>query len=234
MSKLFSFLVLLSVVLLPLLPAQEGGSKPAPADAAAKRATPPALAVGVVDLGKAFDLYWRTIKERERLQRLAQSFDDKMKEIEQRADELKATIANLKEGRDRSQKMMEYELAMQLRRGQAQLFEDEMRAETARMQLAIHEDLEAAVRQLAKDRGLHVVLRIDVDDKTLDDKGQKQLVNRVRQYEMRQILYAADELDLTPALVKMLQVPLDAPKDGVPKDAVPPATQSSPPSKDGK
>lgn len=225
----------LCVSFVSLLPAQDGkastGSTPPsstppssgqansgqPADAAAKKATPTGLVVGVVDLGKAFDLYPRTIKERGRLQQIAKSFDEQMKEIERRADELKATIQGAKEGsREQKQKILEYELTLQQKRAQAQLFDEELQAERSRMQLAIYEDLDGAVKQLAKERGLTLVLRIDVDEKDPADKqDQKQRNSRLRAFDARSVLFAADELDLTQPLIKMLQT-YDPTKDAAP------------------
>lgn len=211
------------------LPAQDGA--PSPNDATQKRTLPNGLVVGVVDLAKAFDVYPRTIEERKRLTALNKSFVDQLKEMEGRRDELKTAISLLKEGsRERNQKVLELELAQQRLRAQAQLFEDEMQNETMRMQLSIYHDLEAAVQQLARDRGVHLVLRIDAEDKEdpADDKASgKQIVGRLRAFESRQVLFAAAELDLTSALIKRIQVPVEPMKDAPP---VPPPGDG----KDGK
>ncbi|MBL8750267.1 MAG: OmpH family outer membrane protein [Planctomycetes bacterium] len=217
--------------LVPLLPAQDGKTAPKPeaqpAEAAAKK-TPPPLVIGVVDLGRVFDLHPRTIRERERLQREGQEREGVMKELDRRASELKGLIPNLKEGsRERGRKELEYDLLLQQKRATAQLLSDEMRAEQAKVQLAIYEELEAAVKQLAKDRGLSLVLRIDVDDKSSDDEKQGRIVSRLRTFEQRQVLFAAEELDLTPALIKLVQVPLD------PASEAPPAAPQNG-GKDGK
>lgn len=211
--------ILLFCSLLALaLPAQDGG---APGDAAAKRTLPNGLVVGVVDLAKAFDVYPRTIEERKRLTALNKAFVDQLKEMEGRRDELKNAIPLLKEGsRERNQKLLELELSQQRLRAQAQLFEDEMQAETMRMQLAIYHDLETAVQQLAKDKGVHVVLRIDSEDKEdaadVEKASSKELVARLRAFESRQVLFAAAELDLTSALIKRIQVPVEPTKENPP------------------
>ena len=144
-----------------------------------------------------------------------------MKELQRRTDELKASLSLMKDASARREKMVEYEVSVQNGRSHARLFEDEMRAARARTQLSIHEDIAVAVRQLAKDRGVRIVLRLDTDGLSGTDDGKddsKNVLSRVRHYELRQTLYAAEELDLTPEPIKMLQVPLDVQKDGAKED----------------
>ena len=229
MSTFASWMVVSCVAAASLLTAQD---KPLPsagggaaADASARPQVPSGLVIGVVDLGKAFDVYPRTIKERERLQKLAGSYDEQIQGVTKRIEELKALLPLLKEGtRERNQKQLEYELALKQRQGLAQLFGDELQAEQMRMQLSIYEDLETAVARLAKDRGVQLVLRLDatkVDAATEGDKSPlKQVQSRLMTIEARQVLFAGEQLDLTPALIKMLQVPLEpAPGEAPPAPA---------------
>jgi hypothetical protein len=101
-----------------------------------------------------------------------------------------------------------------------------MQVETLRMQLSIYEDIDAAISRLAKDRGVHLVMRTEVKDTAPPENGDKaspkSVQNRVFAYERRQVWFAAEELDLTADLIKLLQVwPLESSK-GAPA-APPPA-----------
>ena len=218
MSRCWMALVCAAVV--SVLPAQE--------KAPSRPVGPAGLVVGIVDFGKAFDLYPRTIKERERLQKLADSSREQVDKVSKRIEELRGLIPLLKEGSiERDSRQLELELAMQERQGTAKLLNDQLQGETMRMQLSIYEDLDAAVVRLAKDRGVHLVLRSEVKDTGVpegaDKTSPKVVQNRVFAYERRQVWFAAEELDLTADLIKLLQVwPLDT---GAQADkGAPPAT----------
>lgn len=199
--------VLLWAAVVSVLPAQD---KPAPRPVAAS-----GLVVGVVDMGKAFDNYPRTLKERERVQKLADSWRDEIDRVSKRIEEMKGSILVLKDGSpERERKQLELELTMQERQGLAKLLSDRLQVEQMRMHLAIYEDLDAAVTQLAKDRGVHLVLRTDTTDTATPDGADKDTAKvvekRVIAFERRQVWFAADAIDLTSDLIKLLQVwPLD-------------------------
>lgn len=220
MSMSHCWLAAVFAAVVSVLPAQDQG-KPAPRPVA-----PGGLVVGIVDLGKAFDLYPRTIKERERLQKIADSSRDQVDKVTKRIEELRAMIPMLKEGAiERETKQLDLEIAMREREGLAKLLNDQLQLETMRMQLAIYEDVEAAITRLAKDRGVHVVLRTDQKDtappETGDKTHPKAVQGRVFAFERRQVWFAAEELDLTSDLIKLLQVwPLET-GNGAP--ATPPA-----------
>jgi Skp family chaperone for outer membrane proteins len=225
MSILRSCAAAASIAVAPLVPAQDQ-KPPAPsADAAVEASARPGagrgLVVGVVDLGKAFDTYPRVVKERERLKKMHDSYDEQIQQVSKRIEEIKGLIPLLKEGsRERSQKQLEYELALQQRTGLSKLFNEELGAETMRMHLSIYEDLEAAIGKLARDRGVDLVLRLDDADlqaQSDGEKSMKQVQNRLVTFERRQVWFATAQLDLTSDLIKMLQVPLErdeAPQDG--------------------
>lgn len=200
-----------------VLPAQGKGEEAPPTTRRA--AVPGGLVVGIVDLGKAFDLYPRTIKERDRLQKLADGARGRIDKIRQRIQELRATIDVLGEGSyERDGKQLELELAMKEHQGVAALLNDQVQLEQMRMRLSIYEDLDAAVARLAKDRGVHLVLRREEAETAPPAEGDKDspkmVQNRLIAYDQRHVWFAAEELDLTADLIKLLQVwPLDAAKD---------------------
>jgi Skp family chaperone for outer membrane proteins len=192
-----------------VLPGQE--------QAVGRPVAPAGLVVGTVDIGKAFDLYPRTIKERERLQKIADGSKQQIDEITKRIEELKGSILVLAEGSfDREVKQLDLETAMQKRQGLAKMLGEQLQLEQMRMQLSIYEDLDAAIARLARDRGVHLVLRTEVKDTTATDpadKSPKTVQGRVFAFERRQVWFGAEELDLTSDLIKLLQVwPLEPAK----------------------
>jgi len=228
------------VAVASLLPAQDtpanvsagSPSTGAPAEASAKPSARTGLVVGVVDLGKAFDTYPRVIKERERLKKLHDGYEEQIQQVSKRLDEIKGLIPLLKEGsRERKQKELEYELALQQRQGLSKLYNEELGGETMRMHLSIYEDLEAAIGKLAKDRGVDLVLRLDDSDLTTLSEAErtnvKQVQNRLVTFERRHVWFATTQLDLTSDLIKMLQVPLER-DAGASPTAPPAAPQASP------
>lgn len=243
MSILRSCCTALCAVFAPLLPAQDGSGQPVraatgeqAAEASAKAPPRAGLVVGVVDLEKAMELYPKALKERERLQKLKESYDEQLQQVTKRLEELKALLPALREGTmERARKQLELEQAMQARQGLAKLLEADLQLEDMRVLLAIYEDIEIAVAQLAKDRGVHVVLRLDTQQEKPDDGDKlapRQVQRRLEVFDRRKVWFAAEELDLTPALIKMLQVPLELPKSAAPKGDEPPAPQGG--GKDGK
>lgn len=225
MSFLRSWAVLVCAAVVSVLPAQDQ-STPRPVAANG-------LVVGVVDMGKAFDNYPRTIKERERVKKLVDGWQEEIDRVSKRIEEMKGSLLVLKAGSpDRERKQLELELTMQERQGLAKLLSDRLQVEQMRMHLAIYEDLDAAVAQLAKDRGVHLVLRTDTSDIATADAADKDnakvMEKRVIAFERRQVWFAADAIDLTSDLIKLLQVwPLEStPKASDAAKAAPPGEAS--------
>lgn len=194
-----------------------------PADAAAK--TRAQLTIGVVDLDKAFSLYPRAIAERERLQAMSKGFRDKVEAVTKVINQLREDLALLKEGSDEYE-WKQYERSEALKRREAlnNLLKIQFDREREKYLVTMYEDLEVAIAEVAKARGVQLVLRLsptpELEDGQKDSQKQK-LMN----YEMRQLLYAGDEVDLTAAVIKFLQVPLEPrkpaakPEAGAAKDA---------------
>ncbi|MBX3464852.1 MAG: OmpH family outer membrane protein [Planctomycetes bacterium] len=176
------------------------------------------LVVGTVDVNKAYDLYPRTQKERERLKKLADGSQAQIDKVSRRIEELKASVMVLNEGTlEREAKQLDLEMAMAERNGLAKLLGDQFEFEQLRMRLAIYEDIDAAITHLARDRGVHLVLRLKPAERANEaaDKTPKAVQGRVLEFERREVWFAADELDLTSDLIKLLQVwPLQPARDG--------------------
>lgn len=211
-----------------LLPAQDKPSAgapngAAPADASAK--TRAQLTIGVVDLDKAFSLYPRAIAERERLQTLSKGFREKIEAATQVINQLRDDLALLKEGSD-DYAWKQYLRAEAMKRREAlnELLTKQFEREREKYMVAMYEDLEVAIAEVAKARGVQLVLRVSPTPEFEDGQkdAQKQ---KLANYELRQLLYAGDEVDLTAAVIKFLQVPLESrkpaakPEAGAAKDA---------------
>ena len=203
-----------------LLPAQDkpaaGG---APAEAAAK--TRAQLTIGVVDLEKALSLYPRAIAERERLEAMARGFKDKLEAAAQVINQLREDIALAKEGSDDyAWKQYLRSEAMKRQEALSGLFKIQFDREKDKYLVAMYEDLEVAIAEVAKARGVLLVLRVSPTPEP--EEGQKDAQKqKLANYEMRQLLYAGDEVDLTAAVIKFLQVPLEPRKPAPKPDASP-------------
>ncbi len=194
-----------------VLPAQS--DKPAAVDASLPKAQAPVL--GVVDFTKVFEVYPKAIRERERLEALQNSFKGQIETLTKRIDERKLQIPLLPEGsREREVKQLELELAMQERTGLAKLLNEQLEMESLRMEVMLYEDAEIAIAKVAKDRGVQIVLRMaaDIPDRRVDAKPKEWQLRAVT-YERRQVWYASAEVDLTPHVIKLMQVPIERPAD---------------------
>lgn len=206
-----------------VLPAQAQSPSPAPAapgtgqpaEASARAKAP--LIVGVVDIDKAVDLYPKAIAERERLKQLSNSLADRLDAVQKEIDQIRADIGTYKEGSDKREWLQQYELPERQKRKEAlrQLARMQMDRETAKFNLMMYEDVEVAVREVAKARGVQIVLRSSsVPGVEELPKSDDLVLNaRLRAYDQRQVWFASEEVDLTPAVIKLLQVPVESPKD---------------------
>lgn len=169
------------------------------------------VVVGTIDFGKAFDAYPRTAKEHERLRQMAETSQKQIDQYKQRVDELRASLQVIAEGTfEHEMKQLDLEGAMRDQQNLAKLLSDQLELEQMRVQLSIWADIEAAVAQLAKDRGVDLVLRADPIPPLPEKARPRDVRNRAIAFDQRQIWFAASRLDLTSDLIKLLQVwPLD-------------------------
>jgi Skp family chaperone for outer membrane proteins len=213
-----------------LLPAQEkhastDAAKPDGAKAVEATAPGRGPTIGVVDLDKARDQYPKAIAEREKLQKLSQSFQEQLQALSKRIEEIRAAQSLLTEGTDEWEaKQAERGVVMQQQKIFADLFQSQFDRARAKFDLMIYQDFEVAIAQVAKDRGVQIVLRMHEapDADKGKDAGNVQQA-RLYSYNRRNVWFAADEVDLTPALIKYLQVPLDTSKAAAPKPEAPAA-----------
>jgi Skp family chaperone for outer membrane proteins len=206
-----------------LLPAQ-GPTGNADKPAATKTAPAPAVSVGVVDLDKAIELYPKAIAERERLQTLSKTFAAEIDELTKQIDSIRSDLSLLKEGTNKRE-AREFELGMALkqREGLANLRKAQFDRELEKFELTIYQDVEVAVAEVAKMKGVQIVLRVRATPPPDEAGKEKETGNAQKQrlagYDRRHVWFASDEVDLTPALIKYLQVPVDPKKADAPTPA---------------
>lgn len=225
-----SFFVLSALAAFGAAPASaQGSTGSAPsAEAAGKPAAPK---IGIVDFVRVVEAYPRAIEERKKVDELRKQqltiLDGEVK----KAREMQIKLNDLQRGTLRYDSAQhELRLKQQDIDGMQTVFDREWRRRIDEFYTAIYSDLERAVALVAKDRGVMLVLRAhpELEDGSVESKA--------RVFEARMVWYAAEELDLTPAVIQLLQVPLppdpkaapapsdkptggDKPADGTKKDA---------------
>ena len=120
-----------------------------------------------------------------------------------KAREMQLKLSDLQRGTSaRDLKEHELRLKEQDVDGMKTLFEREWRRKVEEFYTSIYADLERAVSIVAKDRGVQLVLRAHPE---LEDGSTE---SKARVFEARIVWYSAQELDLTAAVIALLQVPL--------------------------
>lgn len=189
---------------------------PAPVDAGARRAAPTGFVIGTVDLVKAFDQYPKWIRLKGELGKMSDQFEDQIKQINKRLEEIKATIsATAPESDERKRAEFDLEMGLQQRQWLAKTLRDKARAEEAKALLSVYEDVEAAIAVVARNRGVTMVQRVhDLGPSPGDiaTLAAKDIDNRLMAFERKQVWFAAAEIDLTDDLIKQLMVPVPAVK----------------------
>jgi Skp family chaperone for outer membrane proteins len=195
------------------LTAQENGKPGTPVDAAAKTAqTPAVVTLGVVNLDKAIEQYPKWIKMKADLDAMSKSFDERLSAMSKQIREMRATIETMTEGSEpRRLKELAVSLAMQEQKGQAEILREQLDLEVARSQVAVFEDLEVAIAKVAKVRGLSLVLRTREIPKAADIAAlsPRGIQARIAEFERKSVLFAAEPIDVTLEVIKVLMVPLD-------------------------
>ena len=191
-------------------PPHRGVVKPAAAKTAPGVASPRnQLSIGVVDFAKILEAYPRAIEQRQLLDALMTRRQAELDAFQKRAGEARGLRDNFKEGSNEwLNKDLELQLALRAIEGKRQIFQAELVSEREEFYVAMLEDMQRAVTMVAQDRQVGLVLRVHEDllDGSID--------NKARVFESRVVWYAAKEIDLTLAVIKLLQVPLPARPDG--------------------
>lgn len=212
-------LLALAAAALPLSAQDARSAAPVLVDAAAKAVAAPSIAV--VDLVRVFEQYPRYIEMKGQLQALEKTYEGRLKEMTKQIDEMRAQLGLLREDADeRPERELAIERAMQDQRALGKLLRDRLELENMRMMIVAYQDFEEAIRRVAQTRGLSLVLRVhDMGDPVMDPAklGPKSVETRIAGFERRQVWFAADAIDITQDVIKVLMVPLDGRKEGAPK-----------------
>lgn len=171
----------------------------APAAPAAR----PAMSVGVVDFAKILEAYPRAIEQRKQLDALMEQRQAELDLFQKRITEISGLRDNFREGsKEWLNNDLELQLAVRAIEGKRQIFQQELREQREGFYVAMLEDMQRAVAMVAKQRQVGLVLRVHEDllDGSIDTKA--------RIFESRVVWFAAEEIDLTAAVIKLLQVPL--------------------------
>jgi Skp family chaperone for outer membrane proteins len=174
----------------------------APAATSAAQAAPQKIAVGVIDFVKLFEAYPRVAEDRRQYDEFRKQrrtmFDDEKKKVE----DLKLGLEiEKKNTANRAIKELEIQAMMSRLEGLQKILETEMRMKLEDLQVAWFEDAQRAIAIVAKERGISIVLRI------LADNGETTR-DKVSIFEQRAVWYAGAEVDITPFVIRLLQVPL--------------------------
>jgi Skp family chaperone for outer membrane proteins len=178
-----------------------------------------ASGVGVIDVAKAFEQNPRFTKMKQDLEAMRGTYDEQLRNMGRSLKELEASIGTLDpDSEERRLKQLRYDLNAREADGMERVLEDRLDREVMVREIAIHEEIDLAVRRVADARGVKVVIkvtRVDAagDPAKLSPSALRQRHGTVRS---RDVLYAADELDLTGDVIKWLMVP-PAKSEPVPK-----------------
>lgn len=176
----------------------------APADAQDQGASTSAatkLPIGAVDFVKVFDAYPKYIQECKRLEEAKKTMAGRLDEMKNQLNERKAQREMLSPNtRERAQADLELDLAVKQYNGMVQIMGEDLAMQHDRLKVECYEDIERAIDKLAKERHLVLVLRLHryVGEGSVQEKGQA--------FERRMVWYAADEVDLTNDVIKLMQV----------------------------
>jgi Skp family chaperone for outer membrane proteins len=207
-------------------------------EGAAKKVVAPSI--GVVDLAQALETYPKKIRLEQELKKLQETYDAQLKEIDAKAKEtlenIRAVGENSEEGRELR---FAYESLIQVYKFKRERMAEKVNIAEMRMFLELYEDLEVAVAKVAKNRGVQLVVRVydpgprpNYPDKATN-KELGQMQQRLKMFELRQVWYSTDEIDLTGDLVKLLQVPLER-EPAAPAKAAEPTKPPEKPERGGK
>lgn len=203
--KHLTFACVAALAAAAFLPAQDPSKAAAEATAASQR-------VGTIDLLRVFEQNPKWSKAKAELEKMQDAFKGQIKKLSDRAQEIRALIDSADENSDEWRNgRFELEMTMKQRDYLSQQATERLELENARAMLAVYQDIELAVGQVAKARGVAVVHRLQPIGAAPGELGKlaaKEVQGRVVAFERKQVWFAAPELDLTDDLIKALMAPV--------------------------
>lgn len=169
----------------------------------------PAVTIGVVDLDKAIANYPTARREEAELQKLSEQFTAQLDQRSQKIDELIASLRILKPGAPKYAEM-QFELQSRQRdqKDLADFLRQQFNVKAQELEVRLFEDLEFAIKKVAEDNGITIVLRaqdsLDIGAKEVGEPDSVR--DKARRFAQRTVWFADSSVDLTPALIKYLSV----------------------------
>lgn len=220
MHPIVALRVLSVAALAAWLPAQADANGRVPAATNPPAAVPTMPVIAVVDFAKVLENYPKAMAERDRLDKMRRAAREQVDALTKRIRELQEQLAVFEEGTmDHARRQLDIELMAQQRPALTKLLNEQLAIEEMKVDIGLYEDAELAVAKVAKERGVQIVLRKLADLPPRGDaESPKETQARVMTFDRRQVWYAAPEVDLTPHVIKFLQVPLQRPAAGQDKE----------------
>jgi Skp family chaperone for outer membrane proteins len=159
------------------------------------------LPIGVVDLGKVMEAYPKAVQEQKRLDDARKHIIEGYNAERKKLDDLRLQ-RDAATGSDRDQAELNLDLMDRRLRGTRQIMEADWQEQAEKFVVWFQEDVEAAIAQIAKARNLQLVLR---SQGKLSEK--ESTTNKARAYDRRMVWFASDQIDITPDVIRLLQVP---------------------------
>ena len=171
---------------------------------------PQALKVGVVDVAVAFSQYKKTDALSRQLTEYRNKGRVKLREQRSQIQKITAALRRFAQGSERYEA---FEDKISLEKSRLKLMEDRLKKRLekalARLREEIYQEIQAAVAQCAKEKGLDLVFQ------TSSTKASKE--NRAKQLNQPKLLYFRETLDITKDVVTLLNKALQKEKKEAPK-----------------
>jgi Skp family chaperone for outer membrane proteins len=172
------------------------------------------MLVGVVDFSKIFQAYPKAQEEMKRVQEQKDAFQLKLDEDQKKIEDMRVTRDMHTKGSLKYKLAdLDWQAAIQSLQAKKQLFTEELRQQRQEYLVGWFTDAQRAIRQIAQERNLTLVVRSHTD---FLDAGDEE---RARMCELRTVWYAKDEIDITEAVIKLLPLLPKEPKPPAAKDA---------------
>lgn len=166
--------------------------------------------VGIVEFGRVFDAYPKVAEGKKRLQDYENRLRAELEAEQAKVEDIRLVRSRYAAGtRERDLKDLELSVAVRKLELLQQVQQADLNREGSRFVVEWYEDMERAIAEVARNKGVKLVVRGHREATDKDSLDAKYTL-----FEKRVVWYAADAIDLTDAVIKLLQVPVAAPGNG--------------------
>jgi Skp family chaperone for outer membrane proteins len=168
------------------------------------------LPIAVVDIGKASTHTKAAQSGLERLKAMHTSYQTKLNKIADTLTSLEAEMAVLKDSPEKVDRQIDFASLVQRQRISQERYQKEIAKQRLTNDGEIYREVEAAIGELARRRGILLVLRkrahMSVEELVGKDGDESEARQRQgSQDRLRDVLYTAASIDLTDDLIKYLK-----------------------------